>query len=158
LSFEYGCGATLSLRRLALVLLSTALRRTDRMSDEARGFALIDKASRSAMGRKGGRAAHQRGTAHRWTPEEAREAGRKGGGVLLRSGDTGPTDRLRSAADALGGIADTLEHIAGEPGAATTGGMRAMRESIAHVSDAVDRIENSRRITQHVPERRSIRP
>jgi len=113
------------------------------MSDAARGFALIDKASRCAMARKGGLAAHQRGTAHRWTPEEAREAGRKGGGVLLRSGDNGRTDRLRGAADALGGIANTLEQIAGDPGAATPGGIRALRESIAHVSDAVDRIERS---------------
>jgi general stress protein YciG len=32
-----------------------------------------------AAGRKGGQAAHQRGTAHQFTPEEAREAGRKGG-------------------------------------------------------------------------------
>ncbi len=30
-------------------------------------------------GRKGGQAAHGRGTAHKFTPEEAREAGRKGG-------------------------------------------------------------------------------
>jgi general stress protein YciG len=28
---------------------------------------------------KGGKAAHQKGTAHEWTSEEAREAGRKGG-------------------------------------------------------------------------------
>jgi general stress protein YciG len=28
---------------------------------------------------KGGRAAHQKGSAHEWTPEEARSAGRKGG-------------------------------------------------------------------------------
>ncbi len=32
-----------------------------------------------AAGRKGGQAAHSRGTAHRFTSEEAREAGRKGG-------------------------------------------------------------------------------
>jgi uncharacterized protein len=30
---------------------------------------------------KGGRAAHEKGTAHEWTPEEARRAGRKGGQV-----------------------------------------------------------------------------
>jgi len=30
---------------------------------------------------KGGRAAHQKGTAHEWTSEEARQAGRKGGQV-----------------------------------------------------------------------------
>ena len=30
---------------------------------------------------KGGRAAHEKGTAHEWTTEEARSAGRKGGQV-----------------------------------------------------------------------------
>jgi general stress protein YciG len=30
---------------------------------------------------KGGRAAHAKGTAHEWSPEEARSAGRKGGQV-----------------------------------------------------------------------------
>jgi Stress-induced bacterial acidophilic repeat motif len=30
---------------------------------------------------KGGRAAHQKGTAHEWTADEARNAGRKGGQV-----------------------------------------------------------------------------
>jgi len=30
---------------------------------------------------KGGRAAHQKGTAHEWTSEEARSAGRKGGQI-----------------------------------------------------------------------------
>ena len=30
---------------------------------------------------KGGRAAHERGTAHEWSAEEARNAGRKGGQV-----------------------------------------------------------------------------
>jgi hypothetical protein len=30
---------------------------------------------------KGGRAAHQKGTAHEWTSDEARTAGRKGGQV-----------------------------------------------------------------------------
>jgi len=30
---------------------------------------------------KGGRAAHQKGTAHEWTSDEARVAGRKGGQI-----------------------------------------------------------------------------
>jgi uncharacterized protein len=30
---------------------------------------------------KGGRAAHEKGTAHEWTADEARQAGRKGGQV-----------------------------------------------------------------------------
>ena len=111
------------------------------MSDVARGFASVDKASRCEMARKGGRTAHQRGTAHEWTPEEAREAGRKGGGVLLRSDQSVPTARLRGAAHALGEIADSLEQIAADPRAVTPNAIRGMRESIAHMSDAVDRIE-----------------
>jgi hypothetical protein len=33
---------------------------------------------------KGGKAAHQKGTAHEFTSEEAREAGRKGGEAVSR--------------------------------------------------------------------------
>jgi general stress protein YciG len=41
-------------------------------------------------GRKGGEAAHRRGTAHEFTPEEARVAGRKGGRAR-RSGQKSST-------------------------------------------------------------------
>jgi general stress protein YciG len=34
---------------------------------------------------KGGKAAHQKGRAHEWTKEEAREAGRKGGMASQRA-------------------------------------------------------------------------
>ena len=37
------------------------------------------KMSRSEAGRKGGEAAHEKGTAHEFSSSEAREAGRKGG-------------------------------------------------------------------------------
>jgi general stress protein YciG len=33
------------------------------------------------IARKGGRAAHEKGTAHEWTADEARAAGRKGGQI-----------------------------------------------------------------------------
>lgn len=33
------------------------------------------------IARKGGRAAHSKGTAHEWSSDEAREAGRKGGQI-----------------------------------------------------------------------------
>lgn len=45
----------------------------------ARGFAAMDRARVRALGAKGGKLAHERGKAHRWTSDEAREAGRKGG-------------------------------------------------------------------------------
>jgi general stress protein YciG len=35
---------------------------------------------------KGGRAAHVQGTAHEWTSDEARAAGRKGGAASRRRG------------------------------------------------------------------------
>jgi general stress protein YciG len=44
-----------------------------------RGFAGMDAAKQREIASKGGRAAHQKGTAHQFTPEEARAAGRKGG-------------------------------------------------------------------------------
>jgi hypothetical protein len=37
----------------------------------------MDPEKRREIARKGGKAAHEKGTAHEWTPEEAREAGRK---------------------------------------------------------------------------------
>ncbi len=49
------------------------------MAIEDRGFASMDRAKQREIASKGGRAAHQKGTAHEWTTEEAREAGRKGG-------------------------------------------------------------------------------
>jgi general stress protein YciG len=49
------------------------------MATEARGFAGMDPAKQREIARKGGRAAHAKGTAHEWTTEEARKAGRKGG-------------------------------------------------------------------------------
>jgi general stress protein YciG len=44
-----------------------------------RGFAAMSTEQRRAIASMGGKAAHQKGTAHQWTPQEAAEAGRKGG-------------------------------------------------------------------------------
>ncbi len=44
-----------------------------------RGFASMSPDKQREIASKGGRAAHEKGTAHEWTPEEARAAGRKGG-------------------------------------------------------------------------------
>jgi general stress protein YciG len=43
------------------------------------GFASMDVARQREIASKGGRVAHEKGTAHEFTREEAREAGRKGG-------------------------------------------------------------------------------
>jgi uncharacterized protein len=49
-----------------------------------RGFASMDQAKQREIASKGGKAAHQKGTAHEFTSEEAREAGRKGGEAVSR--------------------------------------------------------------------------
>ena len=49
------------------------------MAKEDRGFASMDRGKQKEIASRGGKAAHQKGTAHEWTSEEARQAGRKGG-------------------------------------------------------------------------------
>ena len=49
-----------------------------------RGFASMDANRQREIASKGGRAAHAKGTAHEWTSDEARVAGRKGGEVVSR--------------------------------------------------------------------------
>ena len=49
------------------------------MANGKRGFASMSKEKQKQIASKGGKAAHEKGTAHQFTPEEAREAGRKGG-------------------------------------------------------------------------------
>jgi general stress protein YciG len=44
-----------------------------------RGFASMERTRQREIARKGGRAAHEKKTAHQFTAEEARAAGRKGG-------------------------------------------------------------------------------
>ena len=48
---------------------------------ERRGFASMSAEKQREIASKGGRAAHEKGTAHEWTADEARSAGRKGGQV-----------------------------------------------------------------------------
>ena len=74
---------------------------------ERRGFASMSPEKQREIASKGGRAAHQKGTAHEWTSEEARSAGRKGGQISrggrgrLVEGPTSaahPADMRRSTA------------------------------------------------------------
>jgi general stress protein YciG len=53
--------------------------RDDGKPKRPRGFAAMDRKLVSEIARKGGKAAHSAGTAHEFTSEEARVAGRKGG-------------------------------------------------------------------------------
>ncbi|MCI1015374.1 general stress protein [Herbaspirillum sp. C7C2] len=44
-----------------------------------RGFASMDESKQREIASQGGKAAHEKGTAHEFSSDEAREAGRKGG-------------------------------------------------------------------------------
>ena len=55
------------------------------MGKEQRGFASMDTNKQREIARQGGKAAHVKGTAHEWTSEQAREAGRKGGSANHRN-------------------------------------------------------------------------
>ena len=59
---------------------------------------------------KGGRAAHEKGTAHEWTADEARSAGRKGGQV-----SRGGRGRLVAGVAETPAAEPTPPRIAGEP-------------------------------------------
>ena len=63
---------------------------------ERRGFASMSPEKQREIASKGGRAAHQKGTAHEWTSEEARSAGRKGG--QISRGGRGRLDEQTDAA------------------------------------------------------------
>lgn len=60
---------------------SGARRRENGGLKERRGFASMSPEKQREIASKGGRAAHEKGTAHEWTSEEARSAGRKGGQI-----------------------------------------------------------------------------
>lgn len=63
-----------------------------------RGFASMSPEKQREIASKGGRAAHLKGTAHEWTADEARSAGRKGG--MISRGGRG---RLPESSDAQAG-------------------------------------------------------
>jgi uncharacterized protein len=58
---------------------------SEQRKKERRGFASMSPEKQREIASKGGRAAHQKGTAHEWSSEEARVAGRKGG-MISRGG------------------------------------------------------------------------
>ena len=82
-----------------------------------RGFASMDPQRQKEIASKGGRAAHAKGTAHEWSSDEARNAGRKGGETVSR-------DRAHMAA------------IGREGGGARSARNRAQREAQLGQSEA----------------------
>lgn len=63
-----------------------------------RGFASMDPKRVAEIASKGGKAAHQAGTAHEFSSDKAREAGRKGGAATHAKKREAPKPPLESAA------------------------------------------------------------
>lgn len=78
-----------------------------------RGFASMDPAKQREIAGRGGKAAHAKGTAHKFTSDEARSAGRKGGEIVSR-------DRAHmSAIGREGGKSRSKQRAASQPMATT---------------------------------------
>ncbi len=65
---------------------------SDSTKNKGRGFAGMDPERQREIASEGGKAAHEKGTAHEFTSEEAREAGRKGGENSRGRRDLGSED------------------------------------------------------------------
>lgn len=93
------------------------------MATSKRGFASMDAAKQREIASKGGRAAHAKGTAHEFTSDEARVAGRKGGEAVSRDrahmaaiGREGGHSRgARARAAATGGNNDVSQGTGSQP-------------------------------------------
>ena len=80
----------------------------DGVGKERRGFASMSVDKQREIASKGGRAAHEKGTAHEWTPDEARSAGRKGGQI-----SRGGRGRLAPPAQAVDVATLGTAHVSG---------------------------------------------
>ena len=98
------------------------------MAKEDRGFASMDRMKQREIASKGGKAAHQKGTAHEWTSDEAREAGRKGGMASHR--------RRKELGDDQGG-GSNLESLGSTDLGERSGGEQTGKEGAAHGEQVV---------------------
>ncbi len=108
------------------------------MATSKRGFASMDASKQREIASKGGRAAHAKGTAHEFTSDEARVAGRKGGEAVSRDrahmaaiGREGGHSRgARARAAAAGGETDLGTSYTSRPQSdETTGSQPFVRQA-----------------------------
>jgi general stress protein YciG len=97
------------------------------VAKEDRGFASMDRAKQREIASKGGKAAHQKGTAHEWTSEEARDAGRKGGLASHRrrreqmGTDTGSSSSFSERNDMSGDRNEQIENRSSDSSTSSSG-------------------------------------
>ena len=101
-----------------------------------RGFASMDPAKQREIASKGGRAAHAKGTAHEFTSDEARVAGRKGGEAVSR--DRAHMSAIGREGGHSRGRARQTQPVSGNSGGGISGSQTDMERS-NFVSQATDR-------------------
>lgn len=85
-----------------------------------RGFAAMSAERQRSIASMGGRAAHARGTAHAFTPDEARRAGAKGGRVAHARGTAHEfTSEEARAAGRKGGVSSARARAIARAAAST---------------------------------------
>jgi general stress protein YciG len=125
------------------------------MATSKRGFASMDPAKQREIASKGGRAAHAKGTAHEFTSDEARVAGRKGGeavsrdrahmAAIGREGGHSRGARARAAAGGNGsGNTDVAQGSGSQPFVRQANDDRGFESSSRNSFGSQDRGGNSR--------------
>jgi general stress protein YciG len=89
---------------------------TEGKQKRPRGFAAMDRTIVSEIARKGGKAAHSAGTAHEFTSEEARVAGRKGGRATHAKRRQGDDTTGEPESSPSGGASSDAKDDGGQPG------------------------------------------
>jgi uncharacterized protein len=89
-----------------------------------RGFGAMDENKQRDIASKGGHAAHEKGTAHEFDSEEAREAGRKGGQAASSDREHMSEIGRKGGQDSHGGrsMNDENDRSSGQSGSHTRGG------------------------------------
>jgi general stress protein YciG len=94
-----------------------------------RGFAAMDDEKQREIARKGGKAAHEKGTAHEFDSEEAREAGRKGGEKVSRDREHMAEIGRKGGEQSRGGGRDNPSSGRGQRGGSSEQHAKAGRHS-----------------------------
>ena len=99
----------------------------------SRGFAAMDPERQREIARKGGKAAHQKGTAHQFSSDEARAAGRKGGETVSKNRDH-MAEIGRQGGEAVSKDREHMSKIGREGGEARASSASTKKESGTHQS------------------------
>jgi general stress protein YciG len=94
---------------------------------EPRGFAAMDAEKQRQIASKGGKAAHEKGTAHEFTPDEARQAGKKGGEAVSQNRKH-MSDIGRKGGERVSQDRDHMAQIGRKGGEAVSGDREHMAE------------------------------